>query len=277
MQTTRPHLLLLGHGSHLDSNSSAPVHALAQRLEEHGEFGPSSVAFWKEEPSLSRALDAFPPGATVIAIPIFISNGYFVQEVVPRELGLIVQGPSGHPNTPSSSPADAPPLPQGRERGPWGEEALVRGVHVHYTPPIGDHPRLAEVIALRAKEAGAGARDAVAVLGHGTNRNRDSEGNVFAQAERVRAMGAFAEVTTVFMDQEPSMASVFERVAAERVFMVPLFIADGWHVGQTIPEELALDASEARRADRRLTYTPPVGTHPSLVQVVFDLANEAIQ
>lgn len=259
MTTTSAHLLLLGHGSHLDPNSSVPVHALASHLRSLGYFAGTSVGFWKEEPSLSRCLDAFRPGETVVAVPIFISTGYFVQDVIPRELGL--NGSVGR------TVGDAVRRP---------DTHMVRGIEVRYTVPVGRHPRLAEVIALRASEAGAGPRDAVAVLGHGTRRNPDSERNVFAQAERLRATGAFAEVTTVFMDQEPAMAGVFDLVAAERVFMVPLFIAEGWHVAQTIPDELALEGAEVRRGGRRLIYTAPVGTHPSLAQVVLEIVREAL-
>jgi sirohydrochlorin cobaltochelatase len=73
------------------------------------------------------------------------------------------------------------------------------------------------------------------------------------------------------------MLTMLERFRAERLFVVPLFIAEGWHVGETIPADLALDGPETRRDGRIVRYTPPVGTHPALASVIRDLARETLQ
>jgi len=234
-------LLLVGHGSHLNPDSSAPVRRHAAAIKRLELFDEVRVGFWKEEPNLSRALDPF-QSKDVTVVPVFVSAGYFTNEVIPREMGL---------------------------SGPVSD---VRGTGVRYTPPIGSHPALARVIVQRALEAGGRPGDALAVLGHGTPRNPESERNVYEQAERARALGPFEEVVTVFLDQEPNMREVFTLTRAETVVMVPLFVADGWHVGQTIPEDLALDGPETRRAGRRLRYAGAVGTHPSVVDVILELA-----
>ena len=237
-------LVLVGHGSHLNGNSSAPVFSHARELRRRGGFAEVRTGFWKEEPSLSRVLD----GCTdpdVVVVPVFISNGYFTRTVIPREMAL---------------------------NGPL----TVRGPQrVRYTGPVGADPSLAGVVIERAIEAGATASDAVAVLGHGTRRDSESERNVHAMAERVRATGRFAEAGAVFLDQEPGMGRILNIFSARTVVVVPLFIADGWHVGQTIPEELALDGPETRRAGRTVRYTPPVGTHPSVADVIARLAGVA--
>ncbi|MGE5595416.1 MAG: CbiX/SirB N-terminal domain-containing protein [Hyphomicrobiales bacterium] len=237
-------LLLVGHGSHLNPNSSAPVYAHAERVRAAGAFDEVRVAFWKEEPSLARALDAV-RARDVTVVPVFVSTGYFTREVIPREMRLC------------------------------GRVTEIDGHVVRYTDPIGAHPALARVVVQRALEAGAEPGDALAVLGHGTPRNPDSERNVFVQTEHVRALGAFREVTTVFLEQEPNMRDVFGFVEAETVVMVPLFIADGWHVGETIPEDMALDGAETRRNGRRLRYAAAVGTHERVADVILELAAEA--
>ena len=259
-------LLLLGHGSHLDQNSSKPVHAMADQLAALKHFRRVDVAFWKEEPAVSRWNDRYRKGETVVAVPVFISDGYFTREVLPRELGLDGGGAAARAMVNQPAPTE------GRDY----RRANVHGIDLRYTRPVGAHSALAGVIRDRANEAGAGPADAVVVLGHGTRRNPDSELNVYSQASTVRAMGLFSEVVTVFMEQPPEMARVFELTAARRVFMVPLFIAEGWHVGQTIPEEMEIDGGEVRQNDRTLIYTPPVGTHPAMANVVVQLANEAL-
>ena len=234
-------LVLAGHGSHLNANSSAPIHAHARELRRRGKFEGVQTAFWKEEPSLARALDGC-AARDVVVVPVFISNGYFTRTVIPREMRL-----------------DGP--------------VTVRdGQRIAYTGPVGADASLAEVIVDRALEAGARQDDAVAVLGHGTRRDSESEKNVYAMAERVGATGRFAEAGAIFLDQEPGMLDLLERFSAPTVVVVPLFIAEGWHVGQTIPADLALDGAETRRAGRTVRYTSPVGTHPSVADVIERLA-----
>ncbi len=240
------HLILVGHGSHLNPDSSEPTHALVAALRATGEFDRVTAAFWKEEPSLARALDAV-TDPDVVIVPVFISTGYFTRTVIPREMRL---------------------------KGPL---TIRDGQRITYTAPVGTHPALAEVIIERASEAGAGPADAVVVLGHGTRRDSESEKNVLFMADLVAARRRFAEVSVAFIDQEPGMLTMLERVSAPRVFVVPLFIAEGWHVGETIPADLALDGPETRRDGRVVHYTPPVGTHPSLARVVSELARPALQ
>ncbi len=236
-------LVLAGHGSHLDRNSSEPVWTNAARLRATRHFDEVRVAFWKEEPALSRALDGC-DARLVTIVPMFMSAGYFTRTVVPREMGLD------------------------------GAETRRGFQLIRYTAPVGAHPGLAAVIIERALEAGAGPNDAIAVLGHGTRRDSESEKNIYRMASLVRERGLFAQVEAVFLDQEPSMLRLLDILEAPTVVVVPLFIADGWHAGQTIPEDLALDGAETRRNGRTVRYTPPVGTHPRLAGVILEIANE---
>lgn len=234
----RAALVLAGHGSHLDPHSSEPIWAHAAALRASCRFDQVVVALWKEEPSLSRVLDAV-EADDVTVVPVFISEGYFVREVVPREMGLD------------------------------GPETVRGGRNVRYTRPIGSHPLLAEVVVVRAREAGWQKGERLAVLGHGTPRNPESEANVYAQAGHVRALlGPGTPVETVFLEQEPQLSGL---LATERepVTIVPLFVADGWHVGQSIPAEFGICAAG------RLRYAAAVGTHPLVAQVILELAKEA--
>lgn len=237
-------LVLAGHGSHLNGNSSAPIWANASRLRATQQFHDVRVGLWKEEPSLSRVLDGCEANAVTV-VPMFMSAGYFTRTVVPREMGL-----------------------EGRETRRGGQV-------IRYTAPVGAHPAFGGVIVERALGAGAGGADAVAILGHGTRRDSESEKNINEMASLVREQGLFSEVEAVFLDQEPNMLQLLDILTAQTVVVVPLFIADGWHVGQTIPGDLALDGAETRRDGRVVRYTPPAGTHPSMAAVILELAEEA--
>src|SRR6187549_216469 len=85
----QPHsaLVIVGHGSTLNPDSSAPTHAHADAIRARGLFAEVVCAFWKEEPSLREVLRTV-DSPEVFVVPNFISEGYFTQEVIPRELGL---------------------------------------------------------------------------------------------------------------------------------------------------------------------------------------------
>ncbi|MGD9933696.1 MAG: CbiX/SirB N-terminal domain-containing protein [Dehalococcoidia bacterium] len=242
-------VLLVAHGSHLHAGSSAPAHAHARRLRQQL---PSDIevrtAFWKEEPALSRALESFSPAVTdVTVVPLFIAGGYFTRHVIPREMRLS------------------------------GRLTNFDGRLIRYVQPIGGHPSLARAIVQRAMEAGATGNEALVVLGHGTPRDPNSSAHTRLQAEHVRHLGAFPEVTAAFIDQDPNMRDIFTLVKAKDIFMVPLFIADGWHVGETIPDDLRLDGAATVREGRSLRFAKAVGTHPAVTEVILELFAEAAQ
>src|SRR6478672_8458883 len=80
-------LVLIGHGSTLNAESSAPTHQHADELKRRNIFGQVLTAFWKEEPAICAVLRAAYK-ARVFCVPLFISEGYFTDEVIPRELGF---------------------------------------------------------------------------------------------------------------------------------------------------------------------------------------------
>ena len=194
-------LVLAGHGSHLNARSSEAVRAHARSLAGDGGWDEVLVAFWKEEPSLSRALDGC-TASEVTVVPVFMSEGYFTGEVTPAEMGL--DGPL----------------------------TRCEGRTIRCARPVGVHPALAGIVVERALEAGASRGDAIFVLGHGTRRNQGSSSAVQEQVERVRATGRFAEVAAVFTDQDPNIASIPELAGERNAVVVPFFASEGWHVGQ---------------------------------------------
>src|SRR3712207_9386715 len=80
-------LVIVGHGSHLNEDSSLPVYEHAERIRGLGGFGGVVECFWKEEPFMRHVLDMV-GFAQVYVGPAFISEGYFTQQVLPRGLGI---------------------------------------------------------------------------------------------------------------------------------------------------------------------------------------------
>ncbi len=122
-------LLIVAHGSTVNPDSSAPTLAHAAEIRRRKIFAEVECGFWKEEPSLRDALFLFDPESIreVCVVPNFISEGYFTQTVIPRELelnGATTKRPSGQT---------------------W-----------KYCQPVGNHPAMTELLLKRACEVAPG-------------------------------------------------------------------------------------------------------------------------
>jgi sirohydrochlorin cobaltochelatase len=234
-------LVIVGHGSHLNEDSSLPVYEHAVRIRETGEFDEVVECFWKEEPSMRHVLDTI-ESEDVYIVPAFISEGYFTQQVIPRELGL--EGPVSKK----------------------GEKT------VRYAGPLGTFDGMPDVILERTEDLMRGrevsGRTALVLLGHGTDLNKNSGGVIYLNAGRIRERGVYDLVEVGFLDQDPEIGAVVDRIEAENVILIPLFIAEGWHTRETIPEDLGLRGEVTLRDDKTIFYGAPVGTHPSMANLI---------
>ena len=80
----------------------------------------------------------------------------------------------------------------------------------------------------------------LAVVGHGTERNENSAKAVEYHADRIREMDRFEEVQALFMDEDPEVDDVTDFFESDDIVVVPLFIADGFHTQEDIPEDVGL-------------------------------------
>jgi len=234
-------LVIVGHGSHLNEDSSAPVYEHAERIRATGEFDEVVECFWKEEPSMRHVLDTV-ESEEVYVVPAFISEGYFTQQVIPRELGL-----------------DGAVTKKGYKT-------------VRYAGPLGTFEGMPDVILERVADLMHGrevpGRRALVLLGHGTDLNKSSGGVIYLNATRIRERRLYDLVEVGFLDQGPEIGGVVESIEAENVIVIPVFIAEGWHTRETIPQDLGLSGEITERGNKTIFYGAPVGTHPSMANLM---------
>ena len=235
-------VILVGHGSSCDSGAGAPVRAHAARLRAEGAFRRVQPAFWKEAPHVGDVLAAT-TDEDVAIVPMFMSDGYFASQVLPRALGL---------------------------HGPVTRRGAQR---IHYTAPVGTHPRVPRLVERRALEVGAGPTSAVVIVGHGTERHALSDDSTWAAVRVLRNSGRFGVVAGAFLEEEPRIARTLEQLEAQHIVVVPFFLAEGDHTLTDIPAA-AMPAGGAR--NRRITVTPPVGTLPEIARLAAELARAAL-
>ncbi|MBP7950965.1 MAG: hypothetical protein KA004_15035 [Verrucomicrobiales bacterium] len=250
-------LVIVGHGSTLNPDSSQPTHAHADTIRNAGLFREVVCAFWKEEPSLREVLRMV-DSPEVYVVPNFISEGYFTQEIIPRELGLT------------------------------GPTTRIGGRRIHYCQPVGMHPSMTRLLLKRAAETAPGVAPhnaSLVIVGHGTGLNENSAKAIRNQVECIRQEKAgFAEVLDAYMEEAPLIADWRSLTSAPNVIVVPFFIADGLHSFQDIPVLLGIEQEPTAAASqlevfrrnphhldgRRLYYCTAIGTEPLLAEVILD-------
>jgi len=262
-------LIVLGHGTKLNEDSALPVKQHVAELRRRGIFADVREAFWKQDPQVKAVLaEIITP--RVFIVPLFISEGYFASEVIPRELGF-----TGCPSTINSQP-----------------------LTLHYCAPIGTHVRMTDVILARARDvverfpfprAPKPTDITLFIAGHGTERSERSRQAIERQVELIRAKEFYAAVEAVFMDEDPRIAGCQARVQTKHVVVVPFFISDGLHVTEDIPvllgeperlvkERLAAGQPTWRNPTEkhgRLTwYASAVGTEPGMADVILERVHE---
>ena len=121
---------------------------------------------------------------------------------------------------------------------------------------------------------------ALVVLGHGTVLNDQSAAPVFQHAAELRRRKIFREVHAAFWKQEPQVRKVLAEISARRVFIVPLFISEGYFSTEIIPTELGFnypDNLKLKTNNSELHYCRPVGSHPSMTGVILARAAEVVK
>jgi len=268
-------LLIVAHGSTVNPDSSAPTLAHAAEIRRRKIFADVECAFWKEEPSLRDALFLFDPESIcdVYVVPNFISEGYFTQTVVPRELEL-----SG-------------PITKRSNGQIW-----------RYCDPVGNHPMMTDLLLRRAQEIAPGIPESETTLliaAHGTDLNENSAVAAKREAEKIRALGRYAAVLNVYMEEPPLVSDWKKLTKTRNVVVVPFFISDGLHSYEDIPVLLGIVVAAGgergqpgspppatkcgeifrrnphRLDGRSLFYAASIGTDSGFADLIIEQANRA--
>ena len=274
-------LLIVAHGSTVNPDSSAPTLAHAAEIRRRKIFADVGSAFWKEEPSLRDAIFLFDPESIrqVYVVPNFISEGYFTQTVVPRELelnGRITERSNGQV---------------------W-----------KYCEPVGNHPMMTDLLLHRARQIAPEvnpAETSLLIVAHGTDLNENSAVAAKREAEKIRLLGKYATVLNVYMEEPPLVSDWLKLTKTPNVVVVPFFISDGLHSYEDIPVLLGIarggvakppgnftgsldfardDSASARGeifrrnpykiGNRSLFYAPSIGTDPGFADIVVEQAEK---
>ena len=266
-------LVVLGHGTVLNDNSAAPVFQHAAELRRRKIFREVREAFWKQEPQIKKVLVEISAPRIFIA-PLFISEGYFAADKIPKELGF---------------------------NFPENLKLKTENSEIFYCRPVGSHESVAKVILSRAKEivekfpfprAPKNSDITLFIAGHGTEKNENSRVAIERQVELIRVEKIFADVRAIFLEENPRISDCYQIARTKNIVVVPFFISDGLHTQEDIPVLLgeAKNVVEKRLAANQPTwrnptekngkfvwYSPAVGSAPEMADVILERVREAAE
>ncbi|MGV3756242.1 MAG: CbiX/SirB N-terminal domain-containing protein, partial [Verrucomicrobiota bacterium] len=175
-----------------------------------------------------------------------------------------------------------------------GEQTL------YYCGPVGTHDSMTEVLLARAREVvqqnpapdlPEPKQITLFIAGHGTGNNENSRKAIEQQVALIQAMGLYAGVHSIFMEEEPRIADCYTMAQTRDIVMVPFFISDGLHSYEDIPmmlgepETLVRSRMAAGQAtwqnpteknDKRVWYSASIGNEPHIPDVILERVREMV-
>jgi sirohydrochlorin cobaltochelatase len=242
--------VLAAHGSRAEPATNEQVRKYAQALASRTAFDEVAVAFHQGEPTFATVLDQL-SADDVTVVPLLTSDGYYNDVVLPRELAKARRFPS---------------------------------VRMRQTQPAGTHPQITSLATKRidhllsAYELDPGDTS-IAIVGHGTPRHSRSRCATVELADAVRARCRTAEVMPIFLDEPPTVESIFELTTRHQFILILFFIGDGAHATRDVPRRIGLTVGEGdcppfsgHVRDRFIVCDAAIGTDPGIIDILVDLA-----
>lgn len=242
-------LVLAAHGSRVEPQTNALLAAMARDILNRDIFDEVTPAFHHGVPAFSSVLDGLRAREVVVA-PVMTSEGYYCDEVLPREL----------------------------RRNRRFAAACVR-----QTAPVGTHPAMTELVRRRfdalIDEYGLDPRSTcLAVVGHGTPRHARSREATERLAEALTATQVYAEVRRAFLDELPGVQNLLQS-SLPALVVVPFLISGGPHATVDIPARLGMSRPPdsmppfvERYDGRTVVCDRAIGEDPGIVDLVVELA-----
>ena len=247
-------LLLAAHGSHRDPAVAMVVERMAAALRNRGLADEVVTAYHQGTPGFGVALDRL-QATQVVVLPLFTSEGYYVEQVLPRAL----------------------------------ETSRRFGlVELRQAPALGSHPALVELLRERVghlvqTEDLRLSQTGVLLIGHGTGRHPRSRETTLRLAEALRQQGVDGEVAIGFLDDEPAVEAALAALAAPSTIVIPFLLGGGGHASTDLPARLGLVGTLGLDSPirgpvgrRRIILDRPLGADDGLVDLLADLARREL-
>ena len=262
-------LILAGHGSTKNKDSSRHTRETAKRLQRRGIFKEVRAGFWKETPSFQEVFHGL-EAKEAIVVPWFLTRGYFVEKVLSEQFA-------------------SPPIPC-RIVEPLGSRMeildLVRAraerlFRRRIKMKIKIKKWVSRVLGIGSK-GGDGVRleeTSLLLASHGTPLHKGSRVAADTLAEELGKDG-YRVSRAMFLEEEPKIAD-WRQVAAPEgpVMVLPHFLAGGLHGSEDVPGLLGIPHGREgwHRVDGRwIGYGAPIGMPEEMTELILRMVEEVV-
>ena len=252
-------LILAGHGSTKNADSSRHTRETAKRLQRRGIFREVRAGFWKESPSFQEVFHGL-QAREAIVVPWFLTRGYFVEKVLAEQFS----------STPIpvriSDPIGARPeiveLVRGR-----AERLAKRSFTWTFT-----FTRVLKYLLSNREESFKREETSLLLASHGTPLHKGSRVAADGLAEELGKDG-YRVSRAMFLEEEPKIAD-WRQVAAPEgpVMVLPHFLAGGLHGSEDVPGLLGIPSGKEGWYEvqgRMVGYGAPIGTPGEMEMLIL--------
>jgi sirohydrochlorin cobaltochelatase len=257
-------LILAGHGSTKNRDSSRHTRETAKRLQKRGIFKEVRAGFWKESPSFQEVFHGL-QAKEAIVVPWFLTRGYFVEKVLVEQFGStpipvrVVEPIGSRPEIVDLVRARAERLRRAQFKFKFKLKKAIEGM-LGISKSEGDGIRLEHTSLLLAS--------------HGTPLHKGSRVAADTLAEELGRDG-YRVSRAMFLEEEPKIAD-WRQVAAPEgpVMVLPHFLAGGLHGSEDVPGLLGIPHGREgwHKVDGRwIGYGAPIGQPDEMEELILKM------
>ena len=263
-------LILAGHGSTKNRDSSRHTRETAKRLQKRKIFKEVRAGFWKETPSFQEVFHGL-EAKEAIVVPWFLTRGYFVEKVLSEQFA-------------------STPIPT-RILDPIGARPEVLQLMKNRAERLRTRMRmrirmrkLLDSLLGRSKPEGDGRWEigdglnlehaSLLLASHGTPLHKGSRVAADTLAEELGKDG-YRVSRAMFLEEEPKIAD-WRQVAAPEgpVMVLPHFLAGGLHGSEDVPGLLGIPHGREgwHQVDGRwVGYGAPIGMPEEMTELILKM------
>ena len=198
-------VVLASHGSSSHERINRPMFELAEKIASKLDVFVTP-AFLDGQPDV-RSIANEIYQSQIVVIPFMASNGYYTDVVFKKAFSKTICGEK----------------------------------QVHMSPAIGTYSELVGLVETRIEKLTAAysaselKESTFVVVGHGTRKNKNSCRSTIDLVKSLRGRRPALEIQFAFIDQNPSVGHIIQRIQTRNVVVLPFMMGLGPHVTQDIP------------------------------------------
>ncbi|NDA26804.1 MAG: hypothetical protein EBZ05_08215 [Verrucomicrobia bacterium] len=254
-------VILAGHGSTKNRDSSRHTRETARRLQNRGIFKEVRAGFWKESPSFQEVFQGL-EAKEAIVVPWFLTRGYFVEKVLAEQFA-------------------STPIPV-RVAEPIGSRAEIVSLMRSRAQRLAERSFTLTIRFTRALKKLLKKREdrfrleetSLLLASHGTPLHTGSRKAADGLAEELKKDG-YKISRAMFLEEEPKIAD-WRQVAAPEgpVMVLPHFLAGGLHGSEDVPGLLGIPSGKEGWYEvqgRMVGYGAPIGQPEEMEELILKM------